>query len=105
MMQFLLARTGSSLPEPAPSRGIITEQDARTAVLLLAAAIDESAQGGEIPPRRAEHMAEMLMLVREYIQPLPVGTGAEGGPDLVSADLQEAVEELRRESSRNGIRG
>lgn len=47
------------------------------------------------PPHRGQHAASMLMVVRDYIQPLPQGLAEEGGPDLVTPDPEEMVAALR----------
>lgn len=106
MMQFLMtAAAQRAEPMKSAPRGIVSEQDALTAVLGLAAAIDEPAQAGRLPRNQAEHMAEMLMVIREFIKPLPPGVAEEGGPDLVNADLTDAVGEIRAASAQAGFHG
>jgi hypothetical protein len=106
MMQFLMATAANGAkPTPAPQRNIVTQQDALNAVLGLAAAIDQPTQAGTLPKTQGDHMGEMLMVIREFIQSLPEGTAAHGGPDLATADLQSAVDEIRATSQASGIEG
>jgi hypothetical protein len=46
----------------------------------------------------------MLMLIREYVRPLPVGPG-EDATDLVTGDVQETVRMLRRTDGSLGLQG
>jgi len=106
MMQFLMkAAADQAEPMAPPARGVVTEQDALTAVLGLAAAIDAPAQSGQLSKSQAEHMAEMLMVIREFIRPLPVGTAGAGQPDLVTPDLEESVAAIRSASAESGVHG
>jgi hypothetical protein len=65
------------------------------AIMAVAAVIDEATQSGRIPVDRGVEAAAMLMVVRDYIQPLPRGQAYEGAPDKVTPDLQEVVAQLR----------
>lgn len=108
MMQVLLTHYAhKETPEPAPARGVVQEQDALDAVLNLAGFLDANAQAGNISGNDAEHMASMLMLLREYIRPLPLGPVERSGSvtDGVTPDLQvmvDALREAREESGRQG---
>jgi len=84
---------------------VVTRDDALDAVLQVAAVIDEAAQVGRIPAERAAHGAAMLMLVRDYIQPLPAVPGPDGGPDKVTPDLAELAKLLRRLGGESGVQG
>jgi len=106
MMQHLLTVAAHhELPEVAPARGIVTRDDALDAVLQVAAVIDEAAQAGHIPVERGMHGVSMLMLIREYIKPLPRVPGKNGMGDEVTPDLAELVALLRREGGAAGIQG
>lgn len=97
MMQHLLARfAGKADPGSANDRGVVTQQDALDAIVLLAAAIDEPAQAGLIDRNKAFHMGALLMVVRECVQSLPEGLGDPGGSDLVAPDLQAMVGAIRQ---------
>jgi hypothetical protein len=106
MMQHLMifAANGRRLEVPA-ERGVVTRDDALDAVLQVAAVIDEAVQAGRIPAERGVHGVAMLMLVREYVQPLPAVPGPGGGPDKVTPDLAELVKLLRRIGGESGIQG
>jgi hypothetical protein len=105
MMQHLmmLAATGRQ-PEAAAPREVVTGEDAVDAVLQIAAVIDEAAQAGQIPPGRAAHAGAMLMMIRDYVRPLPVGPG-EDGTDGVVGDLEELARILRRTGGSSGVQG
>ncbi len=106
MMQHLMIKAANrQLPEISSQRGVVTGDDALDAVLQLAAVIDEATQAGRIPVDRGAHAAAMLMIIREYIRPLPPGLAEEGGPDLVTPNLEELVRSLRRLAGESGIQG
>jgi len=74
-------------------------------VIQLAAVIDEETQAGRIPVDRRQHAAAMLMLVREYIQPLPRGLDADGVTDNLTTDLGAMVMALREARQATGYKG
>jgi hypothetical protein len=75
MMQHLMARMANQMPpEVPPERGVVTLQDALDAVMQVAAVIDEETQADRVPLERSVHAAAMLMVIRDYIQPLPPGS-------------------------------
>jgi hypothetical protein len=80
--------------EIPPPRDVVTLQDALNAIMAVAAVIDEATQAGRIPVDRGVEAAAMLMVARDYIQPLPRGQAYEGAPDEVTPDLQEMVTQL-----------
>ena len=105
VMQLLMARMAQQVPnEVPPWRGVVTQQDALDAVLQVGAVIDQATQAGQIPAGAGIHAAGMLMLVREYVQPLPPGAEA-NGPDPVTPDLQELSAALRTVREGTGMRG
>ena len=92
--QLLIAHlSGSDAPSAAP-RNVVSEQDAVDAALMLFAAIQEQAQLSRIAPGTATRMGALLMLVRDYIRPLPAGIAADG-TDLLASDLAEMVAAVR----------
>jgi hypothetical protein len=108
MMKALLTQFAQRrVPEPAAPRGVVEEQDALDAVMSLAGFLDAGAQAGQLSRNDAEHMASMLMVVREYVRPLPVGrVETDGGAvDGVTPDLQQMVDGLRLVRERDGYRG
>jgi hypothetical protein len=74
-------------------------------VIQLAAVIDEAIQDGRIPAARGQHAAAMLMIVREYIQPLPRGLDADGVTDNLTTDLGAMVMALREAREATGHKG
>jgi len=106
MMHRLLAHMAQRVPpEVPPDRGVVSRQDALDAVMQVAAVIDEQTQAGGIPPGRGVHAAAMLMLIRDHLQPLPRGLITPSGPDMVTPDLQELTQELRRTRAASGMHG
>jgi hypothetical protein len=92
--QLLLARSRGADEQPAADRNLVSEQDAVDAVLLLLASIEEQLRAGRIAPESATRMGALLLLVRDYVRPLPPGI-AEDGTDLLSKDIAELVEVVR----------
>ena len=83
---------------------MITRDDALYAAFQLAAVIDEATQAGRIPAERGVHAGAMLMLVREYIQPLPA-VREDGVTDKVTPDLAELATLLRRLGGESSVHG
>lgn len=105
VMQLLMARMAQQVRgEVPPWRGVVTQQDALDAVLQVAAVIDQATRSGQIPAGAGIHAAAMLMLVREYVQPLPRGAEPDG-PDPVTSDLKELSDALRTVRDNTGMRG
>jgi hypothetical protein len=106
MMQYLMAAYAQQqAPEKPDPRDVVELQDALDAVIQLAAVIDEETQAGRIPVVRGQHAAAMLMLVREYIQPLPRGLDADGVTDNLTTDLGAIVMALREARQATGYKG
>jgi hypothetical protein len=106
MMQHLMtAYAGQQAPETPDPRGVVELQDALDAVIQLAAVIDEATRAGRIPLARGWHAASMLMLVREYIRPLPRGLDADGVTDGLTIDLAGMVMALREARQATGYHG
>lgn len=104
MMQYLMAAYAQQVPpEVPPSREVVQRQDALDAVLQLAAVIDEATQAGRIPVERGKHAASMLMIIRDFIQPLPRGLAEDGVTDNLTPDLQEIVTALRQAREDGGL--
>lgn len=106
MMQYLMAclaqRRDPEEPEP---RGAVELQDALDAVLQVAAVVDEAVQSGRIRTDRGVHAGAMLMLIRDYIKPLPPGIAADGVTDHATSDLQELAGYLRQAREETGLHG
>ena len=92
--QLLIARLGGSEPASADPRDVVSEQDAVDAALMLSAAIEEQVLASRIAPDAAARMAALLMVVRDYVRPLPPGLAADGS-DLLTQDLGEMVRAVR----------
>jgi hypothetical protein len=106
MMQYLMAAYAQQVrPEVPDPRNVVQLQDALDAVLQLAAVIDEATQAGRIGIDRGKHAATMLMVIRDFIQPLPRGLAADGVTDNLTPDLQEIVAALRQAHQDSGLAG
>ena len=79
-------------PDPAaPRAGAASKHDALTAVAELARAIETPAQSGDLDPEHAHRMASLLLVIRDYVE--PVGSGVD---EHVSRYLREFVGKLHR---------
>jgi hypothetical protein len=85
-------RQASEIPGP---RDIVQRQDALDAVIQLAAVVDKAVQAGAIPVARGMHAAPMLMVLREFVQPLPPDWDGDGCADYLNDDLAMMVTALR----------
>jgi hypothetical protein len=65
----------------------------------------EETQAGRIPAVRGQHAAALLMLVREYIQPLPRGLDADGVTDNLTTERGAMVMALREARRATGYSG
>ena len=74
-----------------PGSGVASTRDALRAVTRLARAIEVPADAGDLPPSQAYRMAALLLVVRDFVQPL--GPGAD---EHVTRYLTEVVDKLRR---------
>jgi hypothetical protein len=105
MMQHLMVIAAQQGQPDAPApRNVVTREDARDAILQVAAVIDEAVQDGRISPGRGVHGAAMLMLIRDFVQPLPAAPD-DNGADRVTPDLVEMLKELRQAGGETGIQG
>jgi hypothetical protein len=106
MMQYLMAAYAQQVtPEVPDPRGVVQSRDALDAIIQLAAVIDEATQAGRIDRERGKHAATMLMVIRDYIQPLPRGLAADGKTDNLTPDLEEIVAALRQARQDSGLAG
>jgi hypothetical protein len=94
MMQMLASAYAAGETPWGPNRGIVDRATAVDAIMDLFAALDEPLQTGEpMPQDRLLHSMSMLMLVREYVLPLP---SPEGEEELLRADLTDVRDALRK---------
>ena len=105
MMRLLLALAASGHTAPSPAaRGVVTADDAVDAVLQVAVVIDQAVKSGAITSEQGFQAGSMLMLVRDYVRPLPPGSG-EGPADMVTGDLLALARVLRRGGAEGGLQG
>jgi hypothetical protein len=74
------------------AREIIERQDALDAIAQLAALVDETYNAGLISENKASFGMLLLMVLQEYVSPLPDAGDSE---DQLRGDLEEAVNALR----------
>ena len=102
LMVVYAHRQASEIPGP---RGVVKRQDALDAVIQLAAVVDEAVQAGAIPVDRGMHAAAMLMVLREFVQPLPPDWDGDGCTDYLKDDLAMMVTALREARQATGHKG
>ena len=99
MMRDLIRDYANAEETPAAApRGVVELQDALDAVMQVAAVIDEYTQSGAIPPKRGVFAGACLMVIRDYLRPLPRPLPAgpdEDGRDELTDDLRVMVAILR----------
>lgn len=88
-----LVRRRPQLPAEAaaPGGGVATNHDALAAVAQLALAVEKPAQTGDLDPAVAYRMASLLLVVRDYLEPV-----SSSGEDRVARYLTEVTTALRR---------
>ncbi|TVZ05025.1 hypothetical protein EAS64_10415 [Trebonia kvetii] len=105
-MERLLAgyagRQACVIPGP---RGVVERQDALDAVIQVAAVVDEAVHAGAIPADRGMHAAAMLIVLREFVQPLPPEWDGDGCTDYLTGDLAMMVAALREARQATGRKG
>lgn len=96
LMQTLMsARIGGDvLWHTSPARDIVTQVDAADAIVQVAAAIDEALHEQQVNPQRMAFAGAALMVVREYVRPLPA-VSSDRSDDAVGDDLRQMVKDLR----------
>ncbi len=92
MMQALAPIDIGGLPLEGAEHDIVRRDDALKALAGVFAVVDSALQVGEIDTDRGKHAMLMLMILREYICPIP---DPEGDEALFRADLQQTVNGLR----------
>src|SRR5215469_3660566 len=102
LMVVYARRQASEIPDP---RGVVQRQDALDAVIQLAAVVDAAVQADAIPVDRGMHAAAMLMVLREFVQPLPPEWDGDGCTDYLTDALGMMVMALREARQATGQRG
>jgi hypothetical protein len=74
-------------------RDLVTRETAADAVMDVFATLDALRQGVELPPNRIERTLAMLVLIREYVVPLPSPSGE--ADLLLQDDLEQLAADLR----------
>ena len=88
-----LIRSEPRPPETAaePGAGAANNHDALVAVAELARAIETPAQAGDLDPGQAHRMASLLLVIRDFVE--PIGPAAD---EHVSRYLADVVDKLHR---------
>jgi hypothetical protein len=104
VMQYLLSQLASGAPLEVPEpRGVVELQDALDALLQVGGVLDRLTQAGAMPTSQGVHASAMLMVIREYLRPLP--PEVVNGTDRLTGDLQELVAALRVAREATGLHG
>lgn len=96
--RLLLERAYGAASEIPPPRNLVNEQDAVDATVMLIAALSEQVHMGCVTAESGARMTALLMVIREYVRPLPAGV-APDGTDLLTSDLAEMVAVVRAVSA------
>ncbi len=105
MLRLLVRYAHRQTSEIPGSRDVVNRQDALDAVIQIGAVVDEAVQAGAIPVDRGMHAAAMLMVLREFVQPLPPDWDADGCTDYLVDDLAMMVTALREARQATGHTG
>jgi hypothetical protein len=105
MQRLMVVYARREAPGTSANRDVVRHQDALDAVIQLAAVLDETVQAGGLPTERGMHAAAMLMVVREFIEPLPPDWDGDGCTDYLTADLAAMVMALRDARQITGYKG
>jgi len=89
---------------PGP-RDLVKHQDALDAVIQVAAVVSEAVDNGAIDFDRGMHAASMLMVVREFVQPLPPVWDWDRCTDYLEDNLAMMVTALREARQATGQKG
>ena len=82
--------------EAAPGGGVATNHDALEAVTQLATAIEVPAEAGDLAPDAAHRMASLLLVIRDYIEPVRSAADDDAAAERLSRYLAEVVDDLRQ---------
>jgi hypothetical protein len=105
MLRLLVGYADRQAAEIPGPRGVVERQDALDAVIEVAAVVDEAVHAGGIPVDRGMHAAAMLMVLREFVQPLPPEWDGDGCTDYLNDDLALMVTALREARQATGHKG
>lgn len=95
MDNLVRSRPHLSDEEASPGRGEASNHDALQAVVQLATAIDIPAQAGDLDPEQAHRMASLLLVIRDYIEPIVTASDDDEGRKM-RRYLNEVLANLRR---------
>jgi hypothetical protein len=94
MEQLVRSRPHQDAQQPLAGRGVASNHDALKAVVQLATAIEIPAEAGDLPPEKARQMASMLLVIRDYIEPVAVATDDSEAAERLSRYLAEVIAKL-----------
>ena len=92
--QLVRSRPQQDEQQPLAGRGVASNHDALKAVVQLATAIQIPAEAGDLPPEKAQQMASMLLVIRDYIEPVAVATADDEAAERLSRYLAEVIAKL-----------
>lgn len=105
MQRLMVTYARRGVPESPAPRDVVQRQDALDAVIQLAAVVDEAVQAGGVAADRGMHAAAMLMVLREFVLPLPPDWDTDGCTDNLTPDLAMMVMALREARQATGYAG
>lgn len=96
--QLVRRRPQQGEDQVSAGRGVTSNHDALEAVIQLATAIEIPAEAGDLAPDTAHRMASLLLVVRDYIEPVTAASEDDTAGGRVARYLTEVVDGLRRSS-------
>jgi hypothetical protein len=93
LMQALAAAYADGNVPEGPSRGIVGRRTAMDAVMQIYAVLEEQLVDESVPDDVGLHGMAMLMLIREYVLPLPDPPGEEARLKSDLSDLTRMLDE------------
>ncbi len=92
--QLVRSRPHQDEQQPLAGRGVASNHDALKAVVQLATAIQIPAEAGDLPPEKAQQMASLLLVIRDYIEPVAVAAADSEAAEQLSRYLAEVIAKL-----------
>jgi hypothetical protein len=97
LIEELVRRRPQQDEEKVPAGlGVASNHDALEAVIQLATAIWVPAEAGDLAPDKAYRMASLLLVIRDYIEPVAAASDDDEAEERLTRYLTEVVDGLRR---------
>ncbi len=94
--QLVRSRPHQDEEQASPGQGVASNHDALKAVAQLATALEIPAQAGDLAADKAHQMALLLLVIRDYLEPLAGASADTQAADQLTGYLAEVIDELRQ---------